>query len=100
MGDDFIFFFSSTIVVKQRHPLTPTIFGLCIDELEQMIFKFSKEEGIEEVIIKNVVVLLLLYLDDVMPFLSTSRDTQKLMRALEEFGVYASNMKNQNKDKP
>ena len=74
MGDDFIFFFSSTIVVKQRHPLTPTIFGLCIDELEQMIFKFSKEEGIEEVIIKNLVIMLLLYADDVVLFANTLRE--------------------------
>ena len=43
------------------------------------------EEGIEEVVIKNVVIMLLLYEDDVVLFANTSWDAQKLMRALEEF---------------
>ena len=51
--------------VKQGCPLSPTIFSLCVDELEQMIVKFVKEEGIEEVAIQNVVIMCLLYVDDV-----------------------------------
>ena len=38
-------------------PLSPTLFGLCIDELEEMVVKFVKEEGIKEVV-GNVVIML------------------------------------------
>ena len=33
--------------------LSPTLFGLCIDELEEMVTKFVKEECVEEVSIRN-----------------------------------------------
>ena len=50
--------FNSTIGVKKECPLSPTLFGLCIDELEEMVAKFVKEEGVEEVAIENVVIML------------------------------------------
>ena len=59
-------FFNNTIGVKQGCILSPTLFGLCIDELEEMVTKFVKEECVEEVAIGNVVIMLLLYLDDVV----------------------------------
>ena len=52
-------FFNSTIGVKQGFPLSPTLFALCIDELEEMVTKFVKEECVEEVVIGNVVIMLL-----------------------------------------
>ena len=39
-----------------------------INTLEQMTTKFVKEEGIEEVSIGNVVIILLLYVDDLCFF--------------------------------
>ena len=54
---------------------------LCIDKLEEIV----KQEGIEEVVIGNVIIMFLLYIDDVVLFANTLGDVQKLMRALEEF---------------
>jgi hypothetical protein len=104
-------FFISTIGVKQGCPLSPTLFGLCIDELEEMVTKFVKEECIEEVAIGNVVIMLLLYADDVMFLANTLGDAQKLMKTLEMFCVHTKLnvnscktkimlVKSQNKDKP
>ena len=71
MGDRISYFFYGTIGVKQGCPLSPTLFGLCIDELEQIVDKFVKEEGIEEVVVVNVVIMLLLYTNDIMLFANT-----------------------------
>ena len=37
--------------VEQGYPLSPTLFGLCIDEVDQMVAKFVNEESVEEVAI-------------------------------------------------
>ena len=73
--------------MKQGCPLSPTLFGLCIDELEEMVAKFAKEEGVEEVAIGNVAIMLLLYADDVVCFANTLGYAQKLMKALETFYI-------------
>ena len=44
-------FLNSTIDVKQGCPCSPTLFGVRIDELEEMVAKFVKEE----VVIGNLV---------------------------------------------
>ena len=80
---NFQIFFDNTISVKQRFPLSPTLFVLCIDELEEMVANFVKEEGVEEVAIGNVIIMLLLYAHDVMLFANTLGDAQKLMTTLE-----------------
>ena len=41
--------FHNTIGVKQRCPLSPTLFGLCIDELDEMDVKFVEEEDVHKV---------------------------------------------------
>ena len=64
-------FFNITVGVKQGCPLSPTLFGLCLDELKEIIAKFVKEENIEEVAIDNVVIMLLLYADDVVLLANT-----------------------------
>ena len=76
-----------------------------------MVTKFVEEEGIEEVIIKNIVIMLLLYTDDVVLFVKFNlEDVQKLMRALQMFYKYTKMsvnsskmiivlMKSQNKEK-
>ena len=60
-----------------------SLFGLWIRELEQIAAKFVKKEGIEEVVIRNVVIMLLLYAD-VLFFANTLGEAQKLMKALEK----------------
>ena len=61
--------------------------------------------------LEDVVIMLLLYVDDVVLFANTLGDTQKLMRALEEFCMHSKLsvnssktrsmlVKSQNKDKP
>ena len=66
MRDKFSDFFNSTIGIKQECALSLTLFGLCINELEEMVTKFVNEECVEEVAIGNVVIMLLLYADDVV----------------------------------
>ena len=58
MGDRLLDFFNNTIGVKQGCPLSLTLFGLCIDELERMIVEFVNEESIEEIVTRNVLIIL------------------------------------------
>ena len=83
MGDRISYFFYGTTGVKQGCPLSPTLFRLCIYELELTVVKFVKEEGIEEVVIGNVVLMFLLHIDDVL-FENTLRDAQKFMREISD----------------
>ena len=76
-----------------------TLFGLCIDQLEQMILEFMQQEGIEEVTICNAVIMLFLYADDVVLLAHTLEDAQKLMVVLEEFCLHMLNQTNY-KEKP
>ena len=92
-------FFNSTIGVKQGCPLLPTLFGLCIDELEEMVTKFAQEECVEEVVIRDVVITLLLYADDVVFFANTLGNAQKLMKSLEKICVHRKLCVNSSKTK-
>ena len=85
MGKGISKIFSSNIGVKQGCPLSPTLFGLCIDQLEHMVLEYAHQEGIEDVAIGNVVIMLLLYADDVVLLAHTPQDAQKLMVVLEAF---------------
>ena len=70
--------------MRAKGILRPIVFGLCIDESEEMVAKFIKEEGVEEVAIENVIIILLVYVDDVVPFANTLGNAQKLMKALKK----------------
>ena len=53
--------FVSNMGVKQGCPLSPTLFGLCIDELEEMILEYAQGNVIDGPQIGLFTVLLLLY---------------------------------------
>ncbi|MCO5550705.1 hypothetical protein L7F22_004195 [Adiantum nelumboides] len=88
-----------TIGVKQGCPLSPTLFGLLVDELEHMVLEFMQQEGIEEVMIGNAVIMLLLYADDVVLLAHSLEDAQKLMIALENFCLHSGLIVNGSKTK-
>ena len=68
-----------------------------------MIVKFVKEENIEEVVIGNVVIMLLLYANDVSLFANSLQDAQKLngiLGILSYMTIALKQRLGQNKDKP
>ena len=99
MGDQVSEPLSSDIRVKQGCPLSPTLFGLCIDRLEQMVQEYALQEGIKEVLIGNAVIMLLLYADDVVLFTHTLEDAQKMMEVLKAFCAHSSLIVNEQKTK-
>ncbi|MCO5601437.1 hypothetical protein L7F22_055559 [Adiantum nelumboides] len=78
MDEGILEFFTGTIGVKQGCPLSPTLFGLLIDELEHMVLEFMQQEGIEEVMIGNAVIMLLLYVDGVVLLAHSLEDAHNL----------------------
>ena len=75
MGENISETFTSDIGVKQGCPLSPTLFGLCIDRLEQMVEEYAHQEGIKGALIGNTVIMLLLYADDVVLLAHTLEDS-------------------------
>ena len=53
MGDEISYSFNKTTGLSKKMTRL-TLFGVCIDELEQIIAKFVKEEDNEEVFIENI----------------------------------------------
>ena len=77
--------FVSNMGVKQGCPLSPTLFGLCIDELEEMILEYAQSNVIDGPQIGLFVVLVLLYGDDVALLAYTIEGLQKLLELLHAF---------------
>ena len=71
--------FVSNMGVKQGYPLSPTLFGLCIDELKEMILEYAQGNVIDGPHIGLFVVLLLLDADDVALLAYTIEGIQKLL---------------------
>ncbi|MCO5586433.1 hypothetical protein L7F22_040373 [Adiantum nelumboides] len=75
--------FMSNMGVKQGCPLSPTLFGLCIDQLEEIITQCMKEEA-DMPKIGTIILLLLIYADDVL-FSHHAHTLQKMMNAVSDF---------------
>jgi hypothetical protein len=76
-------FFSNDIGVKQGCPLSPTLFGLCIDELDEMIQRYAANKGIDSPKIAQVTILLLMYADDVVILSRTEDEANQMMIQLQ-----------------
>ena len=58
--------FTSNMGVKHGCPLSPTLFGLYIDEFEELITEYAKSEEIDGPTVGMYTLLVLLYADDVI----------------------------------
>lgn len=76
--------FSSNMGVKQGCPLSPTLFGLCIDQIEDFIPQALAEEP-DGPAIGMLTLLLLIYADDVALFAHDIVSLQKLVDAMHTF---------------
>ena len=61
MDSGFSKHFLNNMLVKQGYPLSPKLFGLCIDKLE-VVNKVEREEGLNAPKLMQNVILLLLYM--------------------------------------
>jgi len=76
--------FEATMGVKQGDPLSPLLFGLFIDRLEQFFRdKFGDRAGVY--IASSVIIQILLYADDLVLWAETPRQLQDLLDCLAEF---------------
>ena len=71
-------------------PLSPTLLYLGIEELEQRVDDFVKQEGIEEVTIGNTIIMFLLHLNDVVVLVNTLENAKKLTNLLQNFCMHNS----------
>jgi hypothetical protein len=74
--------FNSTRGVKQGDPLSPLLFGLFIDRLEQWLSERVGDLGVQ---LGSDLLRLLLYADDLTLLASSAHDLQKLLECLQEF---------------
>ncbi|MCO5579440.1 hypothetical protein L7F22_033295 [Adiantum nelumboides] len=76
--------FMSTMGVKQGCPFSPTLFGLCIDQLEDFVGHVLEEEK-DKPSIGAFTLLLLMYADDVVLFGYSIHALQKLLHSVHAF---------------
>ena len=79
MGDVIYRFMHQLVIcVKKIGPLSPTLVGLPLDELEQMINELVEQEDIKQISIEHMLMMFLLYVvDDLVLFANTLEDAQK-----------------------
>ena len=87
--------FDSNIGVKQGCPLSPTLFGLYIDKLEEWINK-TNGEGVQ---LAHFVIRLLLYAHDLIILARTGKGLKEHLKALESFCHEVEMQVNTNKTK-
>ena len=75
----------SNMGVKQGCPLSPTLFGLYIDELEELIGEYNKHKEINGIAVGMYTLLILLYADDVIIMTHTPKGITKLLELLRDF---------------
>ena len=85
MDNGFSKYFLSNMGVKQEHPLSPTLFGLCIDELEERKNKVVKKEGLGGPKLMHELIFILMYAEDVALFSYNLDDMQHLLDVLDTF---------------
>ena len=73
--------FKCNIGVKQGFPLSPTLFGIYIDKVEG----FLEEEGFATTFFARIVIILLLYVDDIVLLARCPSDLNKKIRLLKVF---------------
>jgi hypothetical protein len=76
-------FIQSTIGVKQGCPLSPTLFGIYIDELESFLHEHIQEG--DGCLLHQVLISLLLFVDDLVLLASTPEGLQRQIDALANF---------------
>jgi hypothetical protein len=64
----FFEYFLSNIGVRQGCTLSPTLFGLCIDKLTELVNKVAKEENIDAPTLMDQIKLSLLHSNNVVSF--------------------------------
>jgi hypothetical protein len=73
--------FKTTIGVKQGGPLSPRLFSLYLEDLEEMVDNTGIGIGIG-----NLHINLLLYADDIILITNNKRQMQQLLNLVENFG--------------
>jgi hypothetical protein len=76
-------FIQSTIGVKQGCPLSPTLFGIYIDELESFLHDHIQDG--DGCLLHQVLISLLLFVDDLILLASTPEGLQRQIDALASF---------------
>ena len=71
------------IGVKQGFPLSPTLFGIYIDNLEGCL----EEAGCAGTILAGIVIILLLYADDIVLLARCPSNLDKQLRLLKDFSL-------------
>ena len=74
------YFIRSTIGVKQGFPLSPTLFGIYIDEMESFLHAHIRDE--DGGLLHQVLIVILLFTDDVILLASSPKGLQRQLEAL------------------
>lgn len=74
--------FTSEVGVKQGDPLSPLLFGLLIDHIENILSKMLPQVGVD---LAGSLVRVLLYADDLVLLAESPPDLQQLLDALSAF---------------